>query len=63
MIPRHCYIYIKTQFYTTWVHAIQTNFSFFLFLYQIAFSQHNSIMDLVQFFVTFFRWVIQIFLI
>lgn len=24
---------------------------------QIAFSQHNSIMDLVQFFVTFFRWV------
>lgn len=25
---------------------------------QIAFSQHNSIMDLVQFFVTFFRWVL-----
>lgn len=25
--------------------------------FQIAFSQHNSIMDLVQFFVTFFRWV------
>lgn len=23
--------------------------------FQIAFSQHNSIMDLVQFFVTFFR--------
>lgn len=28
-----------------------------LFFFQIAFSQHNSIMDLVQFFVTFFRWV------
>lgn len=26
---------------------------------QIAFSQQNSIMDLVQFFVTFFRWVTQ----
>lgn len=26
---------------------------------QIAFSQQNSIMDLVQFFVTFFRWVDQ----
>lgn len=28
-----------------------------LFFSQIAFSQPNSIMDLVQFFVTFFRWV------
>lgn len=27
---------------------------------QIAFSQHNSIMDLVQFFVTFFRWVLAV---
>lgn len=29
-----------------------------VFFFQIAFSQHNSIMDLVQFFVTFFRWVL-----
>lgn len=33
--------------------------SSFLLPGQIAFSQQNSIMDLVQFFVTFFRWVNQ----
>lgn len=46
---------------TAEVYSINLNilcsFLHILFFFQIAFSQHNSIMDLVQFFVTFFRWV------
>lgn len=46
---------------TAEVYSVNLNISFsfsrVLFFFQIAFSQHNSIMDLVQFFVTFFRWV------
>ena len=58
--PRFCFV-VNAQSYQTLlvvtmeVHSVDQLFFFFFF--QIAFSQHNSIMDLVQFFVTFFRWV------
>lgn len=36
--------------------ATKVTGNYFVFLLQIAFSQHSNFMDLVQFFVTFFRY-------
>lgn len=59
--PHYFDVWCMLNVVTAEVYSVNLNilcsFLHILFFFQIAFSQHNSIMDLVQFFVTFFRWV------